>query len=182
MATDLTSAYLRIELGFEQSNGNTYFPQSLKTARNVNRAFTTGTGAKQMNRLSVQEYVILASQTLTVDLQAGTYAVSGGGASGNVVDLNGAQITFARVKELFAELVIGSGLSNSVTVNGAASNVVVAWTAPIVSDGTVNVAAATENVSAAGWAVTASTADLLVVVNNQASVANVILGIGGCAT
>jgi hypothetical protein len=71
----------------------------------------------------------------------------------------------------------------SATVNGAAANVVTSFKADLVSDGTVNARAAVSRADAAGWVVTNTTADKIVVVNNDGTkAAHVLIGILGAAT
>jgi len=183
MATALTTCYSQVSFSFVQPNGNILYPNTLTGTQTCKRDFTSGVTANKCDRVSVQEYVILASQTLTIDLDAGTYSVSGGGATGSILDPNGVAITFARLKVMYAELEIGASRSNSVKVNGTASNVIATdWTAGLASDGTKNVAASITRNTAAGWVLTPSTADKVVVVNNDAAVAYVILGLAGGAT
>jgi hypothetical protein len=184
MATDLTKGNVRIELGFTQTVGNNAFARDVTESFGGNMNFATGTGAKQANRLPLDEITIPGGETLTVDLTAVTYSLSGGG-SGSILDPGNSSVGIARVKGLYFELVV-EGQTNpslSATVNGAAANVVTSFKADLVSDGTVNARAAVSRADAAGWVVTNTTADKIVVVNNDGTkAAHVLIGILGAAT
>jgi len=145
--------------------GSSRFPLALQ----YSQSWTTGVGANQVNRLFSDSRTITASSTEDLDL------------AGGLTDAFGQTLTFARVKAIVIKAAAAN--TNNVTVkpdgtagflgpfNAAADKIaippggVVFMTAP----------------SAAGWVVTATTADLLEIGNSGAgtSVVYEITIVGG---
>lgn len=114
-----------------------------------------GTGAGQADRIFSDQRTLTASSTENLDL------------AGTLTDVYGATITFARVKAI----IIGaaSGNTNNVVVGGHASAAFVNWVSDatdkiVVRPGGLFVLAATD---ATGYAVTATTGDMLTVANSS---------------
>lgn len=171
MATAVTRANVRIEVGYTQENGNPIAPSTLSSVSpHGDLTYTQGTGAYQIDRLYLRQSTIVGAGTLTLDMDAGT-----------LLDLNNEAITFARLKFIQVTLVPGGATgSNDVTLNGGAANVVKNVTIPLQSDGTGAASGGARCTTAAGWAVTAGTADKVVIVNNDATkTATVNVAIGG---
>lgn len=117
---------------------------------------TDGAGANQVNRIWTDERTLAASATEDLDLAA------------TLTDPFGATITFARVKALF--VAASASNANNVVVGGAASNGFTTWVsgttpAVLVRPGGLLALMAPD---ATGYAVTASTGDLLKVTNSGA--------------
>ncbi len=183
MATALTNATFAASVSFSQPNGNPIFPQTFAKALNWQQAFTSGIGAKQVNRLSCMQFTIAASGTLSVNVVSGTYSGAG---SGNIVDLNGAAIIFARLKGVAIELVQGASCSTQVHVNAAVTHAALTLAGKIKTAGTATGGEGGllwwDN-TATGEAVVTATNDVIAIVNDDASFpALVNLLIAGGAT
>jgi hypothetical protein len=119
-------------------------------------SLTDGAGINQVNRMWSDERTLAASATEDLDLV------------GTLIDPFGQAITFARVKALF--VAANPANANNVVVGGAASNGFTTWAsgttpAVIVRPGGLFALMAPD---ATGYAVTASTGDLLKVTNSGA--------------
>lgn len=109
----------------------------------------SGTGADQADQLWTDTRTLTASSTEDLDL------------AGSLVNALGATVTFARVRALYVEAAVGN--ANNVLVGGASSNGFINWVADatdkvVVRPGGFLLLA---NRDATGYAVTASTGDLL---------------------
>ncbi|WP_233507239.1 hypothetical protein [Spongiactinospora gelatinilytica] len=117
---------------------------------------TDGAGLNQANRIWSDQRTLAASASEDIDL------------AGTLTDPFGATITLARVKALIVSATVGN--VNNVVLGGAASN---GWVGPFGAD-THTLAVRPGGVlallapDATGYAVTASTADLLHVANSGA--------------
>lgn len=114
----------------------------------------SGTGADQADQLWTDQRTIAASGTDDLDL------------AGSLVNALGATVTFARIRAIYVEALATN--TNNVVIGAAASNQFVgpfgASTHTIsVKPGGVTLMA---NRDATGWAVTASTGDLLRIANS----------------
>lgn len=123
---------------------------------NKNIEFLTGVAAGKANLVFADTRTLAASATEDLDL------------AGSLTDLFGAVLTFARIKAILVAAAAAN--TNDVVVGGTGSNQFVgpfgaATHTQKVSPGGVLLLA---NPSAAGWPVTASTADLLKVANSAA--------------
>lgn len=135
--------------------GSATFPTNLS----YGTAFTSGTGAGQVDKIWTDTRTLTASGTEDLDL------------AGVLTDAFGASITFARIKGI---LVSASPANTNNVIVGA--NVVNSWATMLgptgASGGTVTLrpgaffAAGVGAADATGWAVTASTGDLLHVANS----------------
>lgn len=120
-------------------------------------SLASGTGAGQADRLFSDRRTLAASATEDLDL------------AGVLLDAFGSTITFARVKGLV--IAAAAGNSNNVVVGNASSN---AWATLLGATHTLTlrpgafVAVGTGAADATGYAVTASTGDLLKVANSGA--------------
>jgi hypothetical protein len=115
---------------------------------------TSGTGADQADQLWSDTRTLTASSTEDLDL------------AGSLVNALGATVTFARVRGIYVEAAVGN--TNNVVVGGAASNGFINWVADatdkvVVRPGGFFMLA---NRDATGYAVTASTGDLLRIGNS----------------
>ncbi|MFS4105124.1 hypothetical protein [Streptomyces sp. PD-S100-1] len=125
-------------------------PQSLSRQMQL----ASGTGAGKADRVFSDRRTLAASASEDLDL------------AGALLDAFGATITLARVKGLI--IAAADGNTNSVVVGAASSNT---WATLLSSTGTVTlrpgafVAVGTGLADAAGYAVTASTGDLLKIAN-----------------
>lgn len=124
----------------------------VETAARVD--FTTGAGARQANLVFADRRTLAASATEDLDLDGG------------LTDPFGGALVFKRIKAILIQAAAAN--TNDVIVGGAASNGFVgpfgaaAHTMAVKPGGMLMIAAPT----AAGWPVTASTADLLKVANS----------------
>lgn len=114
----------------------------------------TGTGADQADQLWTDTRTLTASSTEDLDL------------AGSLVNALGATVTFARVRGIYVEAAAGN--TNNVLVGGAASNGLINWVADatdkvVVRPGGFFMIASRD---ATGYAVTASTGDLLRIGNS----------------
>ncbi|WP_242890267.1 hypothetical protein [Actinomadura litoris] len=113
-----------------------------------------GTGANQADRLFADRRTLAASASESLDL------------AGSLVDTLGATITFARVRALLVEA--SSGNTNNVVVGGAASNAFASMFGDATDKLVVRPGGAILLLApgATGYAVTATTGDLLQVANS----------------
>lgn len=129
-----------------------------KAAQTLSRkmALASGTGAGKADKVFSDRRTIAASSSEDLDL------------AGVLLDAFGAAITFARIKGLIVAAAAGN--TNSVVVGAAAET---PWATLLSSTGTVTlrpgafVAVGTGAADATGYAVTASTGDLLKVANSS---------------
>jgi hypothetical protein len=122
-------------------------------------AFDSGTGAGQVDKIFSDSRTLTASSSEDLDL------------AGTLTDAFGAAVTFARVKGIWVQA--SAGNTNNVVVG---ANVASSWATLIgptgASGGTITLrpgaffAAGCGAADATGWAVTATTADLLHVTNS----------------
>ncbi len=143
-----------MSLQFAQPNGNALAPLTNSNKLAHQMSYSAGAGALESDRLHFLQYSIAASATTTLDLNAGV-----------LVDLNGTSITFARLKGLMVTLddSLGASSASSILVNGAASNVICNFTATIKK----GCAAGFDDNTAGGFPLTNSTADKIVITNND---------------
>jgi len=133
--------------------GTSRAPQSLQRSMQL----LSGTGAGKADRVFSDRRTLAASGTEDLDL------------AGTLVDAYGAAITFARVKGLI--IAAADANVNNVVVGAAASN---PWATLLSATGTVTlrpgafIAVGTGLADATGYAVTATTADLLKIANSAA--------------
>lgn len=135
--------------------------------------FSNGVAANQADRLYAAKGTINPSTTLTLDLAAG------------LTDVFGASITFARVKLFYFELTTDTA-GSSVTLGASGTFPAKLWFGDAATD-TLTVQNGglflIEAPTAAGYPVTAGTADLLAIVNNDSvNVATYRIAIIGGAT
>jgi len=118
--------------------------------------FTSGSGANQINKVWSDRRTLAASATENLDL------------AGVLADALGATITFTAIKAILIKAAAGN--TNNVVVGGHAT---AAFIGPVV-DATDKISVPPGglvllvNPSAAGWPVTATTADLLKIENSAA--------------
>lgn len=118
-------------------------------------ALASGTGAGQADRIYHAQRTLAASATEDLDL------------AGVLLDVFGAQITFAKIKGMVVSAAAGN--ANNVVLGAAATN---PWTALLGATGTLVVrpgaviGLAAGAADAAGYAVVATTGDLLKVANS----------------
>jgi len=128
-------------------------PQALSRSM----ALTTGTTAGKADRLFADRRTLAASATEDLDL------------AGTLLDAFGVAITFVRIKGLI--IAAAAANTNNVVVGAAASN---PWATLLSATGTVTLrpgaflAVGTGTADATGYAVTATTADLLKIANSGA--------------
>lgn len=123
------------------------------------KTVTDGTGIDQANALYIDDFSIAASGTLDIDL------------SGTLVDAHGTTAVFTAIKEIMViadvtntnDIAVGNGGVNSFLGPFAAA----ANTVSIKPGNRFDVT----NYSAAGWAVTAGTGDILRLANSAAGTA-----------
>jgi hypothetical protein len=133
--------------------GTASAPQALSRSMSL----LTGTAAGQADRVFSDRRTLAASGTEDLDL------------AGTLLDAYGAAITFARIKGLI--IAAAAGNANNVVVGAAAS---APWTTLLGATHTITlrpgafVAVGTGTADATGYAVTATTADLLKVANSGA--------------
>jgi hypothetical protein len=153
----LSGTMLAVAAFAEQSTtidlGTSRAPQSLSRKMELG----SGTGAGNADRVFSDRRTLAASGTEDLDL------------AGVLVDAFGATITFARIKGIV--IAAAAGNSNNVVVGAAASN---PWATLLGATHTLTlrpgafVAVGTGAADATGYAVTASTGDLLKVANSGA--------------
>lgn len=129
--------------------------EALELGITNNRSLATGTGNNQADKLFADQRTLTASSTEDLDL------------AGTLTDAYGDTITFVRVKAIIVKA--ASGNTNSVLVGGAASNQMINWVSDatdkvVVRPGGIFVLACND---ATGYAVTASTGDLLRIGNSS---------------
>lgn len=152
MTISLTStASLRGTLTTARDGGNALFDVHEGLAKRI----ANGTGLDQANAFYVDDFSIAASGSLDIDL------------AGSLTDAHGNPLVFTAVKEIL--LVADAANVNDVVLgNGSAP-----FVGPF-SAGTVTVSVApgnrfnATNYSAAGWPVTATTADIIKLANSGA--------------
>ncbi|MEU6342215.1 hypothetical protein ABZ883_14885 [Streptomyces sp. NPDC046977] len=119
-------------------------------------ALASGTGAGKADRIFQDRRTLAASASEDLDL------------AGVLVDAFGATISFARVKGLY--IAAATGNTNNVVVGGASSNGFISWVGGATHTVTVRpggvLALMTGAADATGYAVTATTADLLHIANS----------------
>lgn len=147
------SLNLGLTLGFGQTNpldlGTGVFQGSITKTL----AFADGTGASQANKFFTDRRTITASGNDDLDL------------AGALVDAFGTTLTFTAIKGILVAAAAAN--ANDLNVGGLGTNGFFTWlgaTGDLVKIGPGDVMLATKR-SAAGWAVTASTADLLRITN-----------------
>ncbi|MGW5352207.1 hypothetical protein ACWERV_17060 [Streptomyces sp. NPDC004031] len=155
----LTSS-LSASVGFTQSSaldlGTASLPVSVRAAVQL----ASGTGAGQADRVFSDRRTLAASGTENLDL------------AGTLVDAFGATITFVKVKGLYIRA--DAANTNNVVLGAEGTN---PWATLLNSTGTVTLRpgafflAAAGAADATGYAVTASTGDLLKVVNSAGGTA-----------
>lgn len=121
---------------------------------NKNVKLTDGSGLNQANLVFSDRRTIAASGSESLDL------------AGVLVDALGATLTFARVKALLVSAAAGN--TNSVLVGGAASNAWATWADAADNEIIVKPGGAFALIApdASGYAVTASTGDILQIANS----------------
>lgn len=151
-ATSLAvSAYAELSTALDLGSGKA--PQGLSRSL----ALSNGTGAGQADRVWSDRRTLAASANEDLDL------------AGVLLDAFGAAITFARIKGLV--IAAAKGNTNNVVVGAAASN---PWATLLGTTGTITLrpgaflAVGTGAADATGYAVTASTGDLLRIANSGA--------------
>lgn len=133
--------------------GTASAPQALSRSMSL----LNGTAVGQADKVFSDRRTLAASGTEDLDL------------AGTLLDAYGAAITFARVKGII--IAAATGNTNNVVVGAAASN---PWATLLSATGTVTlrpgafIAAGTGTADATGYAVTATTADLLKIANSGA--------------
>ena len=157
-----------------QLNGSLDLGSQVTIPANVRQAvqLAAGTGAGKADLVYADRRVLAASASDSLDL------------AGSLVDTAGATITFARIKGLYISA--DPANTNSVVVGAAAS---APWVTLLNSTGTLTLRpggsflAMAGQADATGWAITATTADLLKVANSAAgtSVSYDIVLIGSSA-
>lgn len=122
-------------------------------------AFSTGTGLNQINRIWQDSRNILASGTDDLDL------------AGGLTDVFGNSLTFTKIKGLFISAAAAN--TNDVVVGGDASAAFFAFLGADTDKIVLKPGAwfALANPSAAGYAVTATTADILQIANSSSGTA-----------
>jgi hypothetical protein len=141
------SAYGELTTALDMGTGRA--PQSLSKSMSL----ASGTGAGKADRIFSDRRTLAASASESLDL------------AGVLLDVFGATITFARIKGL----IIAAGNTNDVVVGAAAST---PWATLLGATHTLTlrpgafVAVGTGVADAVGYAVTASTGDLLKVANS----------------
>ena len=134
--------------------GTASAPQALSRSMSL----LNGTAAGQADRVFSDRRTLAASATEDLDL------------AGTLLDAYGTASTFARVKGII--IAAATGNTNNVVVGAAASN---PWATLLSATGTVTlrpgafVAVGTGAADATGYAVTATTADLLKIANSAGS-------------
>ncbi|MFE4548866.1 hypothetical protein [Streptomyces sp. NPDC056785] len=146
------SAYGELTAALDMGTGRA--PQSLSKSM----ALASGTGAGKADRIFSDRRTLAASATEDLDL------------AGVLLDAFGSAITFARVKGLI--IAAAAGNTNNVVVGAASSN---PWATLLGATHTLTlrpgafVAVGTGVADATGYAVTASTGDLLKIANSAGS-------------
>lgn len=165
MATTLAINTLRAAIGWNYSNSTSFGADTNNQGGiTYTKTLTNGSGAGNAQKIYVAAGTIAGAGTLNLDLAA------------SLVDVFGNSITFANIKVLYVELTTAT-TATSIKVGGADSAPFVNW---IVSDGTITdeepgvivrnggmfMLACTD---ATGYAVTATTGDILKLTNLDAS-------------
>lgn len=143
------------DLTTARDGGDALFPVQEGLIKDV----TNGTGLDQANTVYVDDFSIAASGTMDIDL------------SGTLIDAHGNTIVMTAVKEILLissatntnDVIMGNGGVNSFLGPFAAA----ANTLTLKPGNRLNVS----NYSAAGWAVTAGTGDILRLANSAAGTA-----------
>lgn len=155
MSISLTSRLsITGELTTSRDGGNATFEVHEGSTKTV----ANGTGADQANGVYVDDFSIAASGTLSIDL------------SGALTDAHGNALVFTAIKEIAIvadptntnDIIIGNGTNPFLGPFGAGAH-----TVTVGPGGRFNVC----NYSAAGWAVTAATADILKLANSSSGTA-----------
>lgn len=134
-------------------------------------SLATGTAADQADRLYVAQVTIAASGTLNLDL------------AGALTDVFGNSITFARVKAFFLVPAEGN-LASEVSVGGHATAAAPLWFSDATDKEKVHKTGVCFHyrADATAWPVTATTADMLSVINLDATnAATLNVAIVGCS-
>lgn len=139
----------------EQTNALDLGTASLPIAKQARAAFTDGVAANQANVLFTDTRTLAASASEDLDL-----------AAGGLTDAFGATATFARLKAIYVkaaaantnDVIVGAGTAGIVGPFASATDALV-----IKPGGFILLCAPT----AAGWPVTATTADILKVANSS---------------
>ncbi len=122
------------------------------------KTLDNGTGINQANAIYVDKFSIAASGTLSTDI------------SGTLTDAHGNTMVFTAIKEIM--VIADDGNTNNIVLGGGANAFVGAFGA---AAHTVAVAPGSRadlaNFSAAGWAVTAGTGDIVLLTNSAAGTA-----------
>lgn len=167
MATNIVSLTATESFSFVQPNGFSLAAANLTKTRGTETVFTAGTSVDQLQVLHFKTYTIAASSTMTIDLNDPTA----------IFNPNNEALTMVRVKFMRVELPDGGSQSASVLVDGGASNVMTNWRTTVYK----GTGAQVRNPTATGWAITNSTGDKLVIVNNDgANTATVVVTAAGC--
>lgn len=169
MATTLTMNSIGARFGWEFSNSLPWGAVSNSHSFNYSVRLTDGTAANNANRLYVTETTLAASTNVDFDL------------AGTLLDLFGNTITFVKVKFIYVEL-LTTTTASAIAVGGHGSAAFATWlgdasdTVKVLNGGCLFLGAP-GNV---GYAVTATTADILRLTNLDGSnVATYRLGIAG---
>jgi len=157
MATSLTGKIRnQIQLTFDAgSELGTTSDDVLSSTNYFSWTVANGTGANQADLVFRDQRTLALSTSENLDL------------AGSLTDAYGSTITFARIKMVYVKAASDNG--GNIVVGGAAANTFVGWFAN--SSDKVNVAGGqmfqVVAPDATGWAVTAGTADILKVENDD---------------
>lgn len=174
MSAVFTSGGFTISQNWTYSNGLTIGAASSGSNINLTLSTTPGTGATQADLLYVGGGSIAASGTLNLDL------------AGVLTDIFGTTLTFVRVKQFTILLQPGATQATSVLV-GNGTNPFINWVGAGAHTVRIRAGAGGGGLGlgtndATGYAVTASTGDVLKIVNEDASNAAVYqIAISGCS-
>lgn len=162
MATTLAINTMRINIAWGFENVLTLGNTIQNNAFDYNKTLANGTAASQADLLYVATGTLAGAASVALDL------------AGSLLDAFGNTITFARIRSMFVELQTATAAS-AITVGGNATNSFANW---ITSAGAINTdqprirvrnggCFGLFSIDATGYAVTAGTADLLKLLNED---------------
>lgn len=147
----LSTATIRGELKTARDGGDAVFPVREGTVKSV----ANGTGADEGNAVYVDDFSIAASGNLDIDL------------AGSLTDAHGNALVFTAIKEIL--LTAGAANTNDVVMGNGGVNSFLGPFGAAAHTLTLKPGqrAGVTNYSAAGWAVTAGTGDILRLANSS---------------
>lgn len=166
MSTSLTVSPISVSVGWNFQNVLTWANAVNSSNFSWSKTLANGTGAGNAQYVYVTQPSIAASSSLNIDL------------AGSVTDVYGNTITFAKIKVIYVELTTTTAAS-TIDVGGASSAGFANWISSAGTFATDQPKVRVRNggifflgcTDGTGYAVTATTADILKITNNDGAVA-----------